>query len=133
MIQDELGLSCAPRCTICHETERGGAKTLVDFGVSAFRAGLRGANNGTVAAALDKLVMSGTDTDQDGTGDVDELLAGNDPNGRGGMCPSEEGGCALGQVGAVSHADPAALLAAAGIAIALLRRVRRSPRVADSL
>lgn len=97
-LQVDVGIKCPPRCTLCHETESGGARTLVGFGLSAYRAGLRGVNANSLPAALEKLEDARTDTDNDGVADVEELRRQTDPNSRSNadICTGEEmGGCTV--------------------------------------
>jgi MYXO-CTERM domain-containing protein len=84
--------------------------------------GLTGGSNTTaLTTALDALEAAGTDSDGDGTGDIDELRAGEDPNAAGvsndGPTPSYGFGCA-----AAPAASPlVGALAAFGL-LALRRR-----------
>jgi hypothetical protein len=85
-IQQDLGLSYKPACTICHDTNSGGTGTAnKPFAKSMKAAGLTGGSNAaSLKAALDKLKADKTDSDGDGTPDIDELIAGTDPNQAGG-------------------------------------------------
>lgn len=85
VMNDHLGASAVPSCTVCHETNAGGFGTIDKaFGDAMVAAGLSAADDASVTAALDTLTADGTDSDGDGTSDVDELAAGADPNVAGG-------------------------------------------------
>ncbi|RYE83003.1 MAG: hypothetical protein EOO75_19880, partial [Myxococcales bacterium] len=84
VIASELGLSEGPACTICHTDDDGGPGTVTrPFGVGAMKRGLDGgadSNKLREVLGIYKLEGSAVDTDKDGVGDYDELLAGTDPN-----------------------------------------------------
>jgi hypothetical protein len=73
------------------------------FGQTMFKAGTAGGNPPSMLAALAKVEADGTDSDFDGTPDVTELRAGEDPNvpAEGAMItpheeiPLPQTGCAL--------------------------------------
>jgi hypothetical protein len=79
---DDLAIPCTPVCTVCHTTNSGGDGTVTaDFGLAMIDAGLTGGSDFTaLQTALDTLAADGTDSDGDGTLDVEELSAGYDPN-----------------------------------------------------
>ena len=81
VVQGHLSLSQQPACALCHTNGITGMGTVnTPFG-SALRAkGLVAGNDASLTAALDALSAAGTDSDQDGTGDVAELTAGRNPN-----------------------------------------------------
>lgn len=71
----------APGCRLCHQTDAGGLKTATKpLGRSLLAAGVAGANVPSLLAGLDTLEADGTDSDRDGSSDIDELVAGTDPN-----------------------------------------------------
>lgn len=129
-VRSHLTAERIPSCTACHETSAGGAGTVTKpFGEAMMAEGLvGGSDEAALTAALDALEAAGTDSDGDGTGDIDELRAGTDPNAAAGTAGDEETvaygfGCAgTGNTNAPDVA-PALLLV-----VAALVRVRRRPR-----
>jgi hypothetical protein len=84
-VQSKLGLSGLPQanCQLCHQSPGGGDTVSRVFGIAMKARGLTGGGNVTALnAALDALEAAGTDSDNDGTGDVAELRAGRNPNVR---------------------------------------------------
>jgi MYXO-CTERM domain-containing protein len=80
-LQDHLKIANAPSCTLCHTTPSGGVGTAHQpFGDSIYGAGCRLEDVPTLLAALDTLKTNKTDSDGDGVTDIDELIAGTDPN-----------------------------------------------------
>ncbi len=80
-IRDTLGLDAAPACTVCHTDPGGGAGTATTpFAESLVAAGLEAFDRPSLEAALATLEADGTDSDGDGVSDIDELVAGTDPN-----------------------------------------------------
>lgn len=81
-LQTLSGGSCAPTCTVCHATAGGGSGTVIqDFGIAMTDRGLVGGGDvAAVATAWDTLGTDAVDSDGDGTIDVDEITAGEDPN-----------------------------------------------------
>ncbi|APR81600.1 Hypothetical protein A7982_06949 [Minicystis rosea] len=75
-----LDLAEAPACTLCHDgpTQRGTVTT--PFGTSMRARGLQAYDEMSLQNALDALSGEKTDSDGDGTSDVDELQKGSDPN-----------------------------------------------------
>jgi hypothetical protein len=79
-VADHLG-GPAPACNLCHQSPAGGGPVVTAFANAMVDAGLTGGgNDSALLAALDSLDADGVDSDADGTGDVDELRAGTDPN-----------------------------------------------------
>lgn len=100
VIQEQFDMNCAPQCVLCHDSNEGGFGTVNrPFGV-ALRSGLDvpAGSEDCLRKALDALesgatgdACSGdltdgtapTDSDGDGTSDVEELRASVDPNAAG--------------------------------------------------
>ncbi|MDP2315490.1 MAG: hypothetical protein Q8P41_21510 [Pseudomonadota bacterium] len=82
VLESELGMPCAPTCTVCHESNSGGGGTVTrDFGMALMAHGLSGmGHTATLTAALDTMATDAVDSDGDGTTDLDELVEGSDPN-----------------------------------------------------
>jgi len=81
VIQQQLGLPEAPRCTVCHETDAGGIGTVVKpFGIYLISRGLRAGDETSLKNAL--LADAGEKHSSNGrTSDLEALRAGEDPNG----------------------------------------------------
>jgi hypothetical protein len=135
--------TAACHCTICHMTNMGGVGTVVtSFGKSMKAAGLTLENKDSLKAALTTLDVNKTDSDCDGTPDVEQIKQGRDPgtgayiDGSGKPTPPEMGcasasptvayGCGA-QVARVPASWPgaAAFAAALGLALACRRPTRR--------
>ena len=70
----------APPCGICHEYGKTGKDTLVTPFAWAMRArGLTGGGS-ALTNALDRMRVDAVDSDGDSATDIDELIAGTDPN-----------------------------------------------------
>ena len=86
LIQNDLNMPCTPACTICHRDNLGGFGTVSQpFGKAMQADGLLFIE-ATLSPALNKLEAAGTDSDGDGVGDIEELRAGQDPNGDLDLC-----------------------------------------------
>jgi hypothetical protein len=103
-LEAELELSCAPACTLCHDTMEGGSLTANrPVGIALRRLRLASGDPQQLLQVIAQLESNGTDSDGDGTGDVAELRAGGNPNDPdnaplGCYTPppaEEEGGCAV--------------------------------------
>jgi hypothetical protein len=82
-VQMHLGLESPPPCTLCHSGGMTGIGTVnTPFGKSAREKGLGAADTSKLTSVLDQ--MKTVDSDGDGTFDIDELVAGTDPNTAGG-------------------------------------------------
>ena len=131
-IERALDTPCPPDCTTCHTTRDGGALTAnTPVGISARRAGLEGGDTSLLLDVLGTLETNGTDSDTDGTPDIDELRAGTNPNALEGKLacwepPPAEDGCAMSACSAQRDAHTAwpLLAAVALLGFAAVRRAR---------
>ncbi len=124
VMEETLGMSCAPSCIVCHATASGGAGTAnQEFVFTLYGQGLSGAGaDASLADALVALESSGVDTDGDGVSDAEGLIAGEDPNGGDPLCSGISGpeyGC-FQTVPAAAHGLGA--LMALGLSLARRRR-----------
>ncbi|MBM4390192.1 MAG: hypothetical protein FJ090_03645 [Deltaproteobacteria bacterium] len=92
VVAEELAMPCTPSCILCHETAAGGTGTASqDFAGACMSAGMMVADDASMAESLATLEAEGTDTDGDGTPDIEELRGGQNPN------PGGEDFCAVPQ------------------------------------
>jgi hypothetical protein len=120
-IQSHLGLSYAPSCTFCHATAQGGGPVTTKFGQAMQKAGLT-TNVSTVGPALDALNASHTDSDGNGTPDIQQIESGEDPNTGSVTGPTERYGCGAHVAMAPVRFSSAALSALALTALVFVRR-----------
>lgn len=130
VIQTHLALAKQPECKVCHSggiTASGTVTTA--FGTSMRGRGLKKFDEASLKTALDALKAEKTDSNKDGTTDIDALVAGADPNvstANADTAEPVEYGCAN-----VSGSSPGALFTAllvAGAVVLPRRRTRRSPQ-----
>jgi hypothetical protein len=123
VIRSELGLASEPQCILCHRDNDGGFGTVIQpFGRSMVSRGLDPVVPdalGTLRRALQALEAEGIDSDGDGTPDIAELRAGQDPN---------SGGAALAQQAPEFGCSAAGALAPWVAPLVLLLRVERRRR-----
>lgn len=127
-----------PECAICHNGGVTGRGTVTTpFGMSMRAAGLVAFDEGSLKTALDELAARNTDSLGDGTGDIDDLKAGRDPNvpdGPGAKNVSRDPpevpgyGCGARVAPGVGILDPGASAALALVGMALLLLRSRRPR-----
>lgn len=126
VIRDTLALDAAPGCMTCHTLAGGGAGTATKpVALSLVAAGLLPFNDASLETALGELEANGTDSDEDGVGDIDELRAGTDPNAP----PGADGGPVPEPIQygfGCAHAPPGSAVAFALLSL-LVRRWRRAP------
>lgn len=136
VVAQEYDLDAPPACVLCHRTEDGGVGTATrPFATTIVVLGVEGGNRGSLSAALREVRDERYDSDADGYGDYDEIVAGLNPNDasdgpEGGPVgpppysgPLPAYGCAM--VGAPSAAGVLGLLGAALVLLGLRRaRVR---------
>lgn len=80
-IATHLMLAAPPQCAICHNGGITGRGTVTTpFGKSMRAHGLVAFDETSLVSALDQLASGKVDSLGDGTGDIDDLKAGRDPN-----------------------------------------------------
>jgi hypothetical protein len=81
-VASELELPCEPECTLCHTRSTGGFATVnTPFGLTVrMQHGLTCCDPTLLAEVIEEIREAETDSDDDGTSDVDELHALTDPN-----------------------------------------------------
>lgn len=121
-------MPCTPTCTVCHDSNAGGAGTVVQpFGAAMMDEGLTGGGDvASLTSALAAVAAAGVDGDGDGVADVDELAAGDDPNVDGGaLC---DGDVLTPTYGCVNHAPVPATGGVLALALGALLTRRRGGR-----
>jgi Bacterial TSP3 repeat len=128
-IARHLGAPSDPPCGVCHQDAKTGKDTLVTPFAWAMRA--RGmTSQDTLLGALDRLRSDAVDSDGDGATDVDELIAGSDPNSAAstpampGTVRDPQLGCTM--AGRAREGGAGTLSFAAFVTVCLVRRRRAS-------
>lgn len=128
-LQSETGAPCPPPCTVCHRDSNGGLGTVTKpFGKSMIGAQLEAANTQALKSAVATLRSQQTDSDGDGTPDIDELEKGSDPNAGGDVTvcgPTYGCGARVEPRGEIDRVALSAVLLSLGAMAALGRRRRR--------
>ncbi|HEX3597950.1 MAG TPA: hypothetical protein VHU80_22730 [Polyangiaceae bacterium] len=139
LLQQNLGLTCAPACTICHLTNEGGLGTVKPNTIGSEwegMFGLDGLSPSSLVPALNdaKLAGADADADQDGMPDYVELMMNenpSDPTNAAPLCgpgsPKQlTYGCA--HVAPSGHVDNVGAAASALVAMFGLSALRRRSR-----
>jgi MYXO-CTERM domain-containing protein len=128
-IASELDLPCEPACTLCHTQPTGGFATVnTPFGLTArMQHGLTCCSPALVADVLEDVRDAESDSDDDGSSDIDELEALTDPNEDEDAdlaCTTPEGdsGCSVRSPGA---ARTSSVLFVAAVFVGVAAAVRR--------
>lgn len=131
-IQRILDTPCKPICTTCHTRLEGGIGTArKPFGLAMQSEGLQARSPNLIAPALQKLEASGSDVDNDGVPDVEELRNMEDPNTANtsleclNETPPDDSGCSVAPETPAGSGTPLVWAFAAAL-IAARRRARHT-------
>lgn len=127
VVQSHWSLSYAPTCSTCHQNGQTGLGTVTTpFGVSLRAAGAKAQDENALMAALDTIAANNTDSDGDGVSDMEELVAGTNPNGTSGgasaAAPDPAFGCAASVAPQPASPTGALFFVAAAVGVLALRR-----------
>lgn len=121
VIATHLQLGAPPDCTLCHVGTPGRGTVTTPFGKTMLARGVHAYDESSLRTALDAISAEKKDSDGDGTSDVDELRAGQSPNGAGADVVTPEYGCAT----ARSSAGEPWFVAGLTLVVWMLTRSRR--------
>lgn len=94
VVASHLGLEAPPDCTLCHIGTPARGTVTTPFGATLRSRGAQAYDEAALRRALDALTAERKDSDSDGTPDIDELRAADDPNsGAGGPAVTPDYGC----------------------------------------
>ncbi len=127
LIQQHLNVNYVPPCTICHRDNNGGIGTVAQpFGRALMGLGLHGGSDpASLIGALNRAKAQGLDSGGDGIPDIQELVAGMNPNAGGGGLPQPMYGCAVDRSSPTTK-GPNAAAAFAAFVLFLWRRAKRA-------
>ncbi len=126
-VQEVLDTPCAPECTLCHASTSGGGPVVTVFGEKALSDYKL---DESVETALTQMEADDVDSDGDGTPDITELRAGEDPNAAGNapLCSDVKYGCGASIAPRRAGRDTSAWGLAAAVATALTVSAARRRR-----
>jgi hypothetical protein len=130
ILAEKLGMDCVPNCLPCHTKAEGTSDNQRFDGIKGELERIASGNVGSdeiVAAALDQLLLEqpSLDSDGDGTQDIAELRAAENPYGGPALCDRPLYGCFASHVSPTVPTRLGALALALGVAGVLLVRRRR--------
>jgi hypothetical protein len=130
ILAEKLGMDCVPNCLPCHTEAEGTSDNQRFDGIKGELERIAAGNVGSdeiVAAALDQLLLEqpSLDSDGDGTQDIAELSAAENPYGGPALCDRPLYGCFASHVSPTLPTRLGALALSLGVASALLVRRRR--------
>ena len=122
-LQKAADAPCLPHCNVCHRDDNAGSGTVDrPFVRNMQHLGGLGDNKTSIAPAVAELARIKTDSDGDGTPDIEELASGDDPNDAydASLC-GPQAGCSVSDSGRLDLGLLTPLL----LAVGLRRRARR--------
>ena len=126
-MRDVMGLECTPTCLLCHTTEAGGSDNMNAFGKTMKTQTVQAPNVGVKAVFGPEGSAWESNFDKDMYSDAAEIVNNTDPASTAdtGICSDAIYGCGA-QVapGATPFVSGWGLLAALGVAVALVRQLR---------